>query len=114
WRGTTAPAPPEEAEALSEVAEEAGVLFLNAGATADRLRQDCREMTFHVEPSAAMYLDALLGWFVRAGFRRWHFVHDDSPESVARHDRARAARGGRGALRGRRGSRRALSQRRRH
>lgn len=81
----------EEAEALAEVAEEAGALFLNAGASADRLRQDCRPMTFHVEPSAAMYLDALLGWFVRAGFRRWHFVHDDSPESVARHDRARAA-----------------------
>lgn len=81
----------EEAEALAAVAEEAGVLFLNAGASADSLRQACRAMTFHVEPSAAMYLDALLGWFVRAGFRRWHFVADDSLEGAARLDRARAA-----------------------
>lgn len=81
----------EEAEALAQVAEDTGALFLNAGASADRLRQSCRPMTFHVEPSAAMYLDALLGWFVRAGFRRWHVVRDDSPESAARADRARAA-----------------------
>lgn len=81
----------EEAEALAAVAEEVGVLFLNTGASADSLRQACRAMTFHVEPSAAMYLDALLGWFVRAGFRRWHFVADDSLEGAARLDRARAA-----------------------
>lgn len=82
---------PEEAEALSRVAEETGVLFLNVGSTSDALRQACRAQTFHVEASAAMYLDAILGWFVRAGFRRWQLVHDDSPESLARLDRARAA-----------------------
>lgn len=71
----------EEAEALSGVAEETGALFLNVGATSDALRHACRANTFHVEASAAMYLDAILGWFVRSGHRRWFLVRDDGPES---------------------------------
>ncbi|MEJ1161716.1 ABC transporter substrate-binding protein [Prosthecomicrobium sp. N25] len=81
-----------EAEVLSRVAEETGALYLNVGATSDALRQAaCRAGTFHVEASAAMYLDAIFGWYVRAGFRRWHLVRDEDPENVARHDRALAA-----------------------
>lgn len=80
-----------EARALSAVARESGALFLNIGATSDALRGGCDANTFHVEASAAMYIDALLGWYVRAGFRRWHFVHDGTPEGQARSDRAAAA-----------------------
>ncbi|TPE50982.1 ABC transporter substrate-binding protein [Amaricoccus solimangrovi] len=82
----------EEAEILSAIAEESGALFLNVGATSDLARSGpCRANTFHVEASAAMYVDAILGWHVRAGFRRWHFVHDETAEGEAR--RARAAAG---------------------
>ena len=80
-----------EAEALAGVAKESGALFLNIGASSDALRKACDPNTFHIEPSAAMYLDAILGWHVRAGFRRWHFVHDDGPEGRARLARATAA-----------------------
>lgn len=81
----------EEAEALAGIAQEAGALFLNVGATSDALRSGpCRSGTFHVEASAAMYIDAILGWHVRAGFRRWHFVCDDTEEGQARCARAAA------------------------
>ena len=80
-----------EAAALSEVAEEGGAAFLNMGATSDALRAACRPGTFHVEASAAMYLDAIAGWFVRAGFRRWHLVASDTPEGAARAGRAAEA-----------------------
>jgi hypothetical protein len=35
-----------------------------------------------------MYLDAILGWFVRAGYRRWYFVHDDGADSQELYERA--------------------------
>ena len=81
----------EEAEALSAVAAESGVLFLNIAAPSDALRLSCAATTFHVEASAAMYIDALLGWFVRAGHRRWYLVHDDSDEGQAWFERVQAS-----------------------
>ena len=78
----------EEAEALAGVATQAGVLFLNIGATSDSLRHACGANTFHVEASAAMYLDAVFGWFVRAGYRRWYLVHDDGQDGHERYDRS--------------------------
>lgn len=79
-----------QAAALQEVAEELGVPFLNIGSGSDRLRNEaCAPFTFHVAPSDAMYLDALLGWYVRSGFRRWFFVAADDPEGRARLDRVR-------------------------
>ncbi len=81
----------DQARVLSSVARESGALFLNIGATSDALRSDCAAQTFHVEASDAMYIDALLGWFVRAGFRRWHIVQDGTAQGKARSDRARAA-----------------------
>ena len=91
----------EEAEALSGVAARTGALFLNIGATSDALRHACGANTFHIEASAAMYLDALFGWFVRAGHRRWYLVHDDGPDGQERYDAVSvqpqgAALGGRG------------------
>lgn len=78
----------EEAKALSDVASKTGALFLNIGATSDALRHACSPGTFHIEASAAMYLDAIFAWFIRAGHRRWHLVHDDGPDGRDQHDRA--------------------------
>lgn len=78
-----------QALALSEVAERHEVPFLNIGSPSDVLRNEaCNRYTFHVQPSAAMYLDALAGWFVRAGFREWFFVYEDTATGEALYDRA--------------------------
>lgn len=77
-----------EALALSEWAAEAHVPFVNVGSADDSLRNDnCQATTFHLEPSAAMYLDATAGWYVRAGFRSWLIVEDGTPASAAQHAR---------------------------
>jgi ABC-type branched-subunit amino acid transport system substrate-binding protein len=79
----------EQALALSRLAEEYQILFLNIGSPSDALRNEaCNRHTFHVEPSAAMYLDALAGWYIRSGFRNWFFVHEDSEEGEALYGRA--------------------------
>jgi ABC transporter substrate binding protein (PQQ-dependent alcohol dehydrogenase system) len=77
-----------EATALSQWSAQSGMPFINIGASSDALRNDlCGPTTFHVAPSAAMYLDALAGWYVRAGFRRWFVVQADDAESAAQYDR---------------------------
>jgi quinoprotein dehydrogenase-associated probable ABC transporter substrate-binding protein len=78
-----------QAEALSQVAQQRRVLFFNIGSPGDRLRQEaCSRYTFHVEASAAMYLDALAEWLSRAGLRRWFVVYPDSGEGKALYRRA--------------------------
>ncbi|MGV8838672.1 MAG: ABC transporter substrate-binding protein [Bauldia sp.] len=78
----------EEARALGVWAEGAGVPFVNVGAVDDSLRNDlCSATTFHIEASAAMYLDALAGWYVRAGFRRWFIIQEDSESGDALYER---------------------------
>ncbi len=80
----------EIARALSDWAAERGVPFVNAGESADVLRNDaCRATTFHLEPSDAMYLDAMAGWYVRSGFRRWFVLRSDDVRGAALLDRAR-------------------------
>ncbi len=79
----------EQALALSTFAEERQIPFFNIGASSDSLRNKaCSRFTFHFAPSEAMYLDALVGWFVRAGLRRWFFVHEDDPERESQYRRA--------------------------
>lgn len=79
-----------EAEALSAFAEARQMPFINIGSPSDALRNEaCARYTFHVEASAAMYLDALAGWFVRSGFRRWFFVYADDAAGEALYQRAR-------------------------
>ncbi|MEX2541454.1 MAG: ABC transporter substrate-binding protein [Trueperaceae bacterium] len=76
--------------ALAELAEQREIPFLNIGSSGDRLRnEECGRYSFHVEPSAAMYLDALVGWFIRAGFRSWFFVIEDTPDGEALYERVR-------------------------
>jgi ABC-type branched-subunit amino acid transport system substrate-binding protein len=82
----------EQALAVAAVAEEREVPFLNIAASHDGLRNEaCSRFTFHVSPSAAMYLDALAGWFVRSGFRDWFFVVADHAEGESRYERVRWA-----------------------
>ncbi|RIH89391.1 ABC transporter, substrate binding protein, PQQ-dependent alcohol dehydrogenase system [Calidithermus terrae] len=79
-----------QAEALSRLAEQRRVLFLNIGSPSDRLRQEaCSRYTFHLEASAAMYLDALAAWFIQAGFRSWFLVYEQGAEGQALYQRAR-------------------------
>jgi ABC-type branched-subunit amino acid transport system substrate-binding protein len=79
---------PGQARALSQVAEQRKVLFFNIGDPAPALRAEaCSRYTFHVEASAAMYLDALADWFVRSSFRRWFFVYPKIPEGQGLYQR---------------------------
>src|SRR5699024_7992112 len=82
----------EQAMALSELAEQRQVPFFNIAASSDRLRgKGCGRYTFHVEASAAMYLDAMAAWYVHSGFRRYFFVVADTPEQKAHYQRMRSA-----------------------
>lgn len=80
-----------QALALMRVAERRRIPFFNIGDPSDRLRNEaCSRFAFHLEASAAMYLDALATWFVRAGFRTWFLVYG-GPEGEALRERARRA-----------------------
>lgn len=80
-----------QARVLSKVAEERDVLFFNIGSPADELRKTCRPNTFHVEASAAMYLDGLTGWFANEKLYQWFFVYEDSEEGRNLYQRANKA-----------------------
>jgi ABC-type branched-subunit amino acid transport system substrate-binding protein len=77
-----------QAEALSAVANEAGVPFFNIGSTSDILRVENRMGDFHIEASAAMYLDAVVAWFVSLGHHSWFVVYEDTDAGSERHRRA--------------------------
>lgn len=82
----------DEAALLSEWATDAGLPFYNMAASDDVLRHEgCAINTFHIAPSAAQYLDALAGWYVRAGLRQWALVVGD--DDVSRAQAARLAQG---------------------
>jgi len=78
----------EEGRLLSAWAAEKGVPFVNLLAPDDRLRNElCAATSFHIAPSAAMYLDSLAGWYVRAGLRNWFVVQADNEESADQYAR---------------------------
>jgi ABC transporter substrate binding protein (PQQ-dependent alcohol dehydrogenase system) len=66
------------ADALLKVADagrEHGLIFFNAGASDDRLRQeDCRANVIHVAPSRFMLADGLAQYLVWKRWRRWLLV----------------------------------------
>jgi ABC-type branched-subunit amino acid transport system substrate-binding protein len=75
--------------AMTKVADDAKIPLLNILAPADNLRnKDCSPYLFDIAPSTAMELDALEGWFVGSGFRRWVFVTTDDATGKAMVDRA--------------------------
>lgn len=78
----------EELMVLGAWAEERGIPFMNLGVQSDLFRNEmCFATTFHIEASAAMYLDSLAGWYIRDGFRRWHVVRSDTDEGQRLQDR---------------------------
>lgn len=77
----------EEVQALSKVAKQRNVPYINVGVASDSLRATCEATTYHLAPSAAMYLDAIVGWYVRSGYRQWYFIHEDTAEGKAQYDR---------------------------
>ena len=82
----------EASAALSDLAEARRIPYFNIGSPSDALRgEGCRRHTFHVEASAAMYLDALVAWFIRSAFRRWYVVYPDSATGNALVERARTS-----------------------
>jgi ABC-type branched-subunit amino acid transport system substrate-binding protein len=59
-----------ECTTLARVAQDAGVLYLNASCTSDALRgADCRDSAFHIAPSDAMLRDALAQMHAAPGAR---------------------------------------------
>lgn len=90
-----------QAEALSAVADELGVPFLDVGGgTSPALA--CRAGTFRVGADDAAYLDALARVMAQDGVESWFVVYTDSPLGEARHgelaaDLESAAPGGREA-----------------
>jgi len=60
---------------LSDAAKDRDVLFFNAGAPDNRLRdEDCRANVMHIGPSRAMYTDALAQFLVRKKWRDWFLI----------------------------------------
>ena len=84
---------PGEADALSGIAQKAGVPFLNIGSPSMVLRAECRSTTFHIAASAAMYLDALTRWYSgpQEAKSRWFIVYNNDAEGRALRDRAALA-----------------------
>ena len=78
----------QEGQLLSQWAGENTIPFVNLFATDDRLRNElCQATSFHLAPSTAMYLDALAGWYVRAGLRNWFVVQADDEQAAEQYAR---------------------------
>ena len=70
-----------QTDVLGAIAEKAEIPFFNVGSPRDVLRRaDCRRFTFHIEASAAMYLDAMVAWGAAQGYRRWFVVHENNAD----------------------------------
>lgn len=81
-----------QAEIISDICEQARVPFFNVGNSSDALRSgSCRRYTFHMEASAAMFLDAMATWGASQGYRRWFILHENNPEGESIMRRAVAA-----------------------
>lgn len=71
----------QDARMLGALAQESSAVFLNISAQAGSLRQPaCAPNTFHVAPSAAMYVAPILDVGSEAGYQRWFIVSDDNGE----------------------------------
>jgi len=72
------------AEALMKAADatrDRGLVFLNAGAIDDRLREeDCRGNVIHIAPTRSMLADGLAQYLVWKQWKRWLLVVGSHPE----------------------------------
>ena len=67
--------PAETLLRTADAGREHGLVFVNAGATDERLRQeDCRANVIHVAPSRFMLADGLAQYLVSKRWRRWLLV----------------------------------------
>lgn len=77
-----------QAESLADAVAGSGSLFFNIGSSSLALRQLCDPATFHVEASAAMYLDGLAEWYSDRRQKSWFVVHEESPTGESLRERA--------------------------
>lgn len=83
---------PGQAEAMSRIAADARIPFFNVGSMRDALRQsECNRYTFHVEASAAMYLDALTSLPDARARKKWFVLHEANDDGRALNARAAKA-----------------------
>src|SRR5262249_13554528 len=69
-----------------------GLVFLNAGATDDRLRgEDCRADVIHTAPTRSMLADGLAQYLVWKQWRRWFLVVGSHPADQLYADALRRA-----------------------
>jgi branched-chain amino acid transport system substrate-binding protein len=81
-----------QADEIAAVTAAAGIPFLNVGSARDGLRTEwCGESVFHIEPSGAMYLDAMVAFHASRHARNWYIVHEDDASGAALEQRARSA-----------------------
>ena len=76
----------EQTHVLSQVAEEAKVLFFNIGTSDDTVQKSSKYAhTFHVEASSSAYLQALVTWFASLNRHHWFCVYSSSPKNKMRY-----------------------------
>ena len=67
--------PPDKLLAAADAGKARGMVFFNAGATDDRLREeDCRANVIHTAPTRSMLADGLAQYMVWKQWRRWFLV----------------------------------------
>jgi ABC transporter substrate binding protein (PQQ-dependent alcohol dehydrogenase system) len=67
--------PPDALIKAADAARSRGMIFFNAGALDDRLREeDCRPNIIHVAPTRSMLADGLAQYLVWKQWRKWFFI----------------------------------------
>lgn len=75
---------------ISELTQKHRVPFFNSASKADNLRGvDCHRYTFHIKPSAAIYISAIGQWLIhKKNLTRWYFLSDDSFANIKIYEQA--------------------------
>ncbi|WP_018964035.1 ABC transporter substrate-binding protein [Ancylobacter sp. FA202] len=67
--------PPDALVKIADAYKDRDIIFINVGATDDRLRQqDCRANVFHIAPSRSMLTDALAQFLVTKRWQNWFLM----------------------------------------
>ena len=75
--------PAEKLLKLADAGKARGMLFFNAGATDDSLREnDCRANVFHAAPTRSMLADGLAQYLIWKKWRRWFMITGSHPEDM--------------------------------
>ena len=77
---------------LADAGKARGILFFNAGAPDDSLREaDCRANVFHSAPTRSMLADGLAQYLVWKKWRKWMLITGSHPEDILLGDAYRRA-----------------------